>query len=52
MTDNFLAVAEAHSMSTREIARFTFNAINASFISKHEKQRLEAMVNEELGLTL
>ncbi len=52
MTDNFLAVAAAHPMSTREIAQFTYNAIDASFIGKHEKQRLEAMVNEELGLTL
>jgi adenosine deaminase len=50
MTDNFLAVAAAHSMSTREIAQFTFNAINASFTSKHEKQRLEAMVNDALKL--
>jgi adenosine deaminase len=52
MTDNFLAVAEAHLMSTREIASFTFNAINASFISKHEKQRLETLVNDELKLFL
>jgi adenosine deaminase len=50
MTDNFLAVAEAHSMSTREISQFTFNAIEASFTSKHEKQRLEAIVNEALKL--
>ena len=48
MTDNFLAVAAAHSMNTREIAQFTFNAIDASFTSKHEKQRLEAMVNDVL----
>jgi adenosine deaminase len=48
MTDNFLAVAAAHSMNTREIAQFTFNAIDASFTSKHEKQRLEAMVNDAL----
>jgi len=50
MTDNFLAVAEAHSMSTREISQFTFNAIEASFTSKHEKQRLEAIVNDALKL--
>jgi hypothetical protein len=35
-------------MNTREIAQFTFNAIDASFTSKHEKQRLEAMVNDAL----
>ena len=52
MTDNFLAVAEANSMSTREISQFTFNAIEASFTSKHEKQRLEAIVNDELNLLL
>jgi adenosine deaminase len=52
MTDNFLAVAEAHSISTEEIARFSFNAIAASFTSKHEKQRLEAIVNDELKLLL
>jgi adenosine deaminase len=52
MTDNFLAVAEAHSISTEEIARFSFNAIDASFTSKHEKQRLEAIVNDELKLLL
>ena len=50
MTDNFQAVAEAHPMSTREIAQFTFNAVDASFTSKHEKQRLEAMVNDALKL--
>ena len=52
MTDNFLAVAEAQSMSPREISQFTFNAIEASFTSKHEKQRLEAIVNDELKLLL
>ncbi len=50
MTDNFQAVAEAHPMSTREIAQFTFNAVDASFTSKHEKQRLEAMVNDAMKL--
>jgi adenosine deaminase len=40
MTENFLAVAKAHSMTTQEIAQFSFNSIAASFISKHEKQRL------------
>ena len=44
MAENFLAVAEAHSMTTQEIAQFSFNSIAASFISKYEKQRLEAIV--------
>ena len=52
MTDNFQAVAEAHPMSTREIAQFTFNAIDASFTNKHEKRRLESMVTDELKLSL
>ena len=44
MTENFMAVAEAHSMTTQEIAQFSFNSIAASFISKREKQRLKAIV--------
>ncbi|MCM0148742.1 adenosine deaminase [Photobacterium galatheae] len=40
MTDNFHAVVQAHPMSREEIARFTFNAIQASFLSEVEKQRL------------
>jgi len=44
ITENFLAVADAHSMTTGEIAQFSFNSIAASFISKDEKQRLEAIV--------
>ncbi|UJF17794.1 adenosine deaminase [Vibrio sp. SS-MA-C1-2] len=32
MTDNFLAVSQAHPMSKKEVAQFTINAINASFI--------------------
>lgn len=44
ITENFLAVADAHSMTTGEVAQFSFNSIAASFISKDEKQRLEAIV--------
>jgi adenosine deaminase len=40
MTDNFIAVADAHPMNKAEIAQFTINAIQASFISEQEKQRL------------
>lgn len=50
MTDNFLAVAAAHSMTTREIAQFTFNAIDASFTDEHEKQRLRTRVSGALKL--
>ena len=40
MTDNFLAVNNALPMNKAEISQFTFNAIEASFISQSEKQRL------------
>ncbi len=40
MTDNFIAVVDAHPMDKAEIAQFTINAIQASFISEQEKQRL------------
>lgn len=40
MTDNFNAVADAHSMSYQELAQFTLNAIEASFISDQEKARM------------
>jgi len=40
MTDNFIAVADAHPMSQQEIAQFTLNAIEASFISNSEKERM------------
>ncbi len=49
ITDNFLAVADAHAMSSAEIARFSFNAIEASFISEQEKRRLETIVNEAIA---
>ncbi len=49
MTDNFLAVADAHAMSAGEIARFSFNAIEASFIGEQEKRRLETIVNEAIA---
>ena len=46
ITENFLAVAEAHSMTTGEIAQFSFNAIAASFTGKNEKQRLKVIVHD------
>jgi len=40
MTDNFIAVNDAHPMKMTEVAQFTINAIEASFISNEEKARL------------
>jgi len=40
MVANFLAVSDAHAMTRDEIAQFTLNAIEASFLSTTEKQRL------------
>jgi adenosine deaminase len=49
MTDNFNAVASAHPLSYEELAKFTYNAIDASFCSterKHElRQHLQAYVD-------
>jgi adenosine deaminase len=49
MTDNFNAVASAHPLSFEELAKFTYNAIDASFCSterKHElRQHLQAYVD-------
>jgi adenosine deaminase len=50
MTDNFLAVNNAHPMNKAEITQFTFNAIEASFISPSEKQRLGILAQEYLAL--
>ncbi|WP_028863508.1 adenosine deaminase [Psychromonas aquimarina] len=48
MTDNFLAVSDAHSLDKAEIAQFTFNAIEASFISEDEKKALETVTQRYL----
>ncbi|MDO6542118.1 adenosine deaminase [Photobacterium sanguinicancri] len=44
MTDNFLAVSHAHPMSKQELALFTINAINGSFISDALKADYRAQV--------
>ncbi|TVO32544.1 adenosine deaminase [Vibrio algivorus] len=44
MTDNFMAVAEALPVSLEELQAFSLNAIEASFISDEEKQRLVDLV--------
>ncbi|UTV30126.1 adenosine deaminase [Photobacterium atrarenae] len=49
MNDNFMAVAQAHPMSREEVAQFTLNAIEASFISDGEKARLRTMTESYLA---
>ncbi len=49
MTDNFNAVADAHSMSYQELAQFTLNAIEASFISDSEKERMTIQTQQYLA---
>lgn len=46
MNDNFNAVADAHTLSKEELAQFTLNAIEASFISEEEKHNLTNQVLE------
>lgn len=45
MTDNFLAVDKSHGLTWEELAQFTLNAIEASFISAKEKQELTAKLD-------
>ena len=49
MTDNFLAVSNAHPMSKQELAQFTINAINGSFISDALKTDYRAQVENYLA---
>ena len=46
MTDNFLAVAEAHPMTDEEVAQFTYNAIEASFVSDEQKAQMREKVTD------
>ena len=46
MTDNFLAVSQAHQMSKQELAQFTLNAIEASFIDDALKTTYRKQVEE------
>jgi adenosine deaminase len=48
MTDNFEALCAAHSISLDEIARFSFNAIEASFASAERKHQLNENLQEFL----
>ncbi|QLK48178.1 adenosine deaminase [Vibrio owensii] len=49
MTDNFMAVNNAHPMTKAELAQFTINAINASFISEALKAKYRAQVADYLA---
>ena len=46
MTDNFMAVAQALPTTQEELMAFSLNAIEASFISDVEKQRLNERVKQ------
>ncbi|MBY5944313.1 adenosine deaminase [Photobacterium rosenbergii] len=49
MTDNFVAVVEAHPISLKQIAQFSLNAIEASFIESSQKVTLSREVNNYLA---
>jgi adenine deaminase len=49
MTDNFVAVANALTVSKTELAQFSLNGIEASFVSKTEKLRMTELVNDYLA---
>ncbi|MEH0670600.1 adenosine deaminase [Vibrio owensii] len=49
MTDNFMAVSNAHPMTKAELAQFTINAINASFIKEALKAKYRAQVADYLA---
>ena len=48
MNDNFLAVANAHPLTKSELAQFSINAIEASFVSPQARQELTAQVRQYL----
>ncbi|MEZ9243443.1 adenosine deaminase [Vibrio lentus] len=48
MNDNFLAVANAHPLTKNELAQFSINAIEASFVSPQARQELIAQVRQYL----
>lgn len=49
MVDNFTAVAMAHPMSKKELAQFSLNAVDASFVSDSEKQRMRSLIKGYLS---
>jgi adenosine deaminase len=46
MTDNFQAVTDAHPMTDEEVAQFTYNAIEASFIPDEKKALMRELVTD------
>ncbi|MCW8345776.1 adenosine deaminase [Vibrio sp. ZSDZ65] len=52
MTDNFQAVSAAHAMTYNELAQFTLNAIDASFIDPSLKHEYRRRVEEYLGKSI
>jgi adenosine deaminase len=44
MSDNFNAVNQAHDMTQQELAQFSLNAIEASFIGESLKQKYREVV--------
>lgn len=46
MTDNFHAVADAHPMTDEEVAQFTYNAIEASFLPDEKKALMRELVTD------
>ncbi|MGR5142917.1 adenosine deaminase [Photobacterium sp. DNB23_23_1] len=50
LNDNYLAVAEAFGLTKQEVARFSENAIMASFLSVERKQRLQQKLEHYLDI--
>ena len=48
MNDNFFAVATAHELTIEELALFSLNAIEASFVESARKQEMQQLVAEYL----
>ena len=46
MTDNFLAVAQNHRLTDKELVQFTQNAIEASFTSNNEKHHMQRILDQ------
>ncbi|UPR36993.1 adenosine deaminase [Vibrio cyclitrophicus] len=49
MSDNFNAVSQAHEMTHQELAQFSLNAIDASFIEAPLKQQYRELVQDYLS---
>lgn len=48
MNANFIAVAKAHELTKNELAQFTLNAIEASFIAQEDKDTMTQRVLDYL----